>query len=156
MCFKLNATESVQYFQFDSDGNMYVYPPGGGFSGVPKLVISGDELFNESSQDFMIRSKNVVTEKHCQLDVNKLKTSQESSHQIHTYNAPLQKEILDDLSHKNFSPDTMKNVKWVRNMYVNLRNHRNTSGVEQIVCDLEKKETISETDLAYVLCRFIT
>ena len=85
-----------------------------------------------------------------------MKTSQESSHHIRTYNAPLQKEILDDLSHKNFSPDTMKKVKWVRNMYVTLRNHRNTSGVEQIVCDLEKKETFSETDLAYALCRFIT
>ena len=136
---------------------MYVYPPGGGFSGVPKLVRPGDELFNESSQDFMIRSKNVVTEKHCQLDVNELKTSQESSHRIHTYNAPLQKEILDDFKSQELLSRYHENlVKWVRNMYVNLRNHRNTSGVEQIVCYLEKKETISETDLAYVLCQFIT
>ena len=36
--------ESVQYFQFDSDGNMYVYPAGSGFSGVPRLVHPSEEL----------------------------------------------------------------------------------------------------------------
>ena len=35
----------MQYFQFDHGGNMFVYPPGSLFSGVPKLVRPGDDLF---------------------------------------------------------------------------------------------------------------
>ena len=30
--------EDVQYFQFDKDGNMFVYAPGAGFSGQCQLV----------------------------------------------------------------------------------------------------------------------
>ena len=44
-CFRLKASEPVQYFQFDSDGNMYIFPPGSGCTGEPTLVKPGDELF---------------------------------------------------------------------------------------------------------------
>ena len=43
--FRMSKSESVQYFQFDGQGNMFVYPAGSGFSGIPKLVRPGDELF---------------------------------------------------------------------------------------------------------------
>ena len=43
--------EDVQYFQFDSDGNMYIYEPGAGCSGIPRRVEPGEELhlFTERS-----------------------------------------------------------------------------------------------------------
>ena len=44
--------EMVQYFQFDADSNMFVFPPGSGCSGVPRLVQPGDELvFNTSDSE---------------------------------------------------------------------------------------------------------
>ena len=43
------ASEDVQYFRFDSDGNMFMYEHGAGFSGDCHLVSPGDELmFNQS------------------------------------------------------------------------------------------------------------
>ena len=39
------ASESVLYFQFDKEGNMYIYEPGSGFSGNCSLVKPGDEIF---------------------------------------------------------------------------------------------------------------
>ena len=38
------ASESVQYFQFDQDGNMYVFRPGSGFSGPSVKVEPGFEM----------------------------------------------------------------------------------------------------------------
>ena len=43
---RLACSESVQYFQFDSTGNMYVYPAGSGWSGTPRLVKPGEDLNN--------------------------------------------------------------------------------------------------------------
>ena len=37
-------TESVQYFQFDKEGNMYVFEPGAGFSGESVWVEPGFEV----------------------------------------------------------------------------------------------------------------
>ena len=42
--FRLHASESVQFFQFNSSGNMYVYPPGAGYTGEPKFVHPGEEF----------------------------------------------------------------------------------------------------------------
>ena len=42
--FRLKCSESVQYFQFDKDGNMYVFEPGSGFSGPCVRVEPGFEL----------------------------------------------------------------------------------------------------------------
>ena len=41
---RLIASESVQYFQFDVKGNMYVYGPGSGFSGPSVKVEPGFEM----------------------------------------------------------------------------------------------------------------
>ena len=37
----------MQYFQFDEQGNMFMYEAGAGFSGQCKLVRQGDELFTD-------------------------------------------------------------------------------------------------------------
>ena len=51
-CFfsSLKCSESVQYFQFDSDGNMYVFRPGSGFSG-PSIKVDPGFQMEECSQD---------------------------------------------------------------------------------------------------------
>ena len=46
---RLAASESVQYFQFDSAGNMYVYEPGSGFSGPSVMVNPGFEMSEVSN-----------------------------------------------------------------------------------------------------------
>ena len=42
--FRLKFSESVQYFSFDKEGNMFVYPPGAGCTGIPRKFYPGDEL----------------------------------------------------------------------------------------------------------------
>ena len=64
-------------------------------------------------------------------------------------------EELAELSHKNFSPNTMKQIRWVRKMYQDWRAHRHSCGLEFIVCDLEEKATITVESLKFALCRFI-
>ena len=42
--------KSVQYFQFDEEGDIFVFPPRSGISGKPCLVQPGDPLiFDEES-----------------------------------------------------------------------------------------------------------
>ena len=41
-------SESVQYFQFDKDGNLYVFEPGAGCLGPCVKVDSGFELYDVS------------------------------------------------------------------------------------------------------------
>ena len=50
--FRLKATKPVQYFQFDKDGNIYIYAPGAGFSGNCTLVRPGNELHTAESSTF--------------------------------------------------------------------------------------------------------
>ena len=42
--FRLACSESVQYFQFDKEGNLYVYQPGAGCSGPRVRVEPGFEI----------------------------------------------------------------------------------------------------------------
>ena len=48
MCFyfSLYKSEDIQYFQFDSSGNMYVFEPGAGMSGIAKKIEPGEEFSN--------------------------------------------------------------------------------------------------------------
>ena len=39
-------SEDVQYFQFDCSGNMYVFKPGAGMSGIAQKVEPGDNFTN--------------------------------------------------------------------------------------------------------------
>ena len=43
------ASESVQFFQFDQQGNMYVFEPGAGCTGNATLVKPGDELIFDNN-----------------------------------------------------------------------------------------------------------
>ena len=36
-----NSSESVQFMQFDAEGNLYIYEPGAGCSGVPCKIPQG-------------------------------------------------------------------------------------------------------------------
>ena len=74
LLFRLRASESVQYFQFDTNGDMYVYGPGSGFSG-PCLKVeagfemgeaSGESLFNSGDSNFSSNlSEGLVMESQC-------------------------------------------------------------------------------------------
>ena len=50
--------ESVQFFQFDSEGNMYMFEPGAGCTGASRCVEPGDEMIfgrqSEFSQEVQI------------------------------------------------------------------------------------------------------
>ena len=51
----------VQYFQFDSAENMYIFAPGAGCTGETKIVRPGDELFLASSCNPNDWTSNIVT-----------------------------------------------------------------------------------------------
>ena len=66
--FRLIAKpEDVQYMKFDSQGNLYLYEPGSGISGVPRKVIEfgSDEIVydlnenNTKEQDKKVKVESV-------------------------------------------------------------------------------------------------
>ena len=63
--FRLKASESVQYFQFDSVGNMFIFEPGAGFSGNSTLARPGDQLFTEGRS--LVQSNASVNISQCML-----------------------------------------------------------------------------------------
>ena len=70
---RFTASESVQFFQFDSEGNMYMFAPGAGCTGVIKLVQPGDEMIFtgqsvESNSNTGISSNSLMEE--LELEVN--------------------------------------------------------------------------------------
>ena len=55
--------ETVQFFQFDSEGNMYMFEPGAGCTGVPKFVPPGEEMiFSGHSDGKLEASSNTWTQ----------------------------------------------------------------------------------------------
>ena len=134
---------------------MYVYPAGSGFRGIPKLVKPGEELFNEeklpSSDSSGVSSVIATSTANCSTVSSDLVIPPSRP-----FNTPLKEEKLDELTHKNFSKETMKKVKWVLKMYREWRNYRQVNGFEQIGCDLDNKDTISRDGLIFALTRFIT
>ena len=44
----MTESEATQFFQFDQEGNMYVFAPGAGCTGPTRLVRPGDELIFNS------------------------------------------------------------------------------------------------------------
>ena len=57
--FSLAASEDVQYFQFDSEGNMFIFEPGSGFSGPAVKVEPGFEM-QTYTQENWFRDSGVV------------------------------------------------------------------------------------------------
>ena len=75
----------------------------------------------------------------------------------HSLKAPLAKSDMLSLSRKQFSDETMKKVHWVRHMYVNWCNYRNSQPhLHSFECDIESVETITKENSTDALCRFIT
>ena len=158
MCFRLAAPESVQFFQFDKDGNMYVFPPGSGCAGVPKLVHPGDEFtFSGIQEESKVANSavnvcNATTHSSQISDVTEIFSSTGSSFKV-----PLKQDVLEDLSHKNFSPETMKKVAWADKLYREWRNYRNEMpNLESILCDLNDKTSITKSALIFALTRFLS
>ena len=152
--FRLTKPESVQYFQFDSEGNMYMFAPGAGFSGISKKVAPGDELFKEE--------ESVKTELFTQSELTHVSTSREvigtpsSLNASRSFKEPLDQVKLEQLTYKNFAPDTVKKIKWAVKMFRDWRQFRSSGGFENIECDLDDKATVNEESLNFALPRFLT
>ena len=72
------------------------------------------------------------------------------------YNEPLDMVSMKKLARKNFSEETIRKVTWVRRMYSQWRIERNERSFdEQILCDLDDHETITEDNLVFGMCRFV-
>ena len=79
-----------------------------------------------------------------------------SCRQGHKFHEPLSQDDLTDLSHKNFSDETMKKVRWVKKMFSDWREYRNNiSRGQMIFCDLEDAHTITVENLNFAVCHFI-
>ena len=156
VCFhRLACSEDVQFFQFDSSGNMYVFPLGSGCTGIPRLVLPGDDLnFVPERADFTGNVTDAIVSKGI---LHEVSSTDSGTSDVREFKAPLKEEDLDELSHKNFSPDTMKKVKWVTKMYREWRNYRNSQPhLDKISCDLDHQEMISKDSLMFALSRFLT
>ena len=113
-------TETVQFFQFDKDGNMYVFPAGSDCTGNLQLVHPGDELiFSNTEEDSQKVNEEVVdcNEVAPSCLTEKMEFSHSSTNSGHSFHEPLKQEELQSLGYKNFAPDTMKKVRWVTKMY---------------------------------------
>ena len=162
--FRLKASESVQFFQFDQAGNMYIFPAGSGCTGVPKLVKPGDamiftddskkrEIF-QSEESGVVSLSNETSQLLPQVSSGCLSAIPMSNHR--KFKSPLPYEDLDKLRNKNFSPDTEKKIKWAVKMYHDWRSFRHENGFENIACDLDEKDTITYENLVFALVRFLT
>ena len=158
---RLNTVNSIQYFQFDEEGNMFMFPPGSGCSGVPKMVRPGDELFDvkiESLEECNhVASQFVEPTPPPASQLSAVSEQCELKPMCRQYNLPLEQGEIEDLSHKKFSDETLKKIRWVTKMYREWRAYRNgLPNLEKITCDLEDISTISYDSLILAVSRFIT
>ena len=137
---------------------MFIFAPGAGCSGEAKLVKPGDELIFSSEKDWEECGSTClfVATDNFQGALTSTCPAGSIAPVTHQYNAPLSDDVLVKLSHKNFSKETMKKVRWVRKMYNEWRAYRHANGFEFITCDIEDPKSICEESLTFALCRFIT
>ena len=91
----LAAPESVQYFQFDSEGNMFVFEPGAGCSGPSRLVEPGDDdIFNGESVGKTFETETSVVNES---DVHVCTEVKPVQVMKHTFNDPLKSDDLKEL-----------------------------------------------------------
>ena len=132
--------EATQFFQFDSKGNIYIYAPGAGCMADAKLVAPGDELIFSNSMQWEQRDVPLQSQTVVKLEEGLASTCPASQPNIATtreFKVPLPVESLIELSHKNFSVETMKKVRWARKMYREWHVSRESLDGGQIPCDLE-------------------
>ena len=158
----MSDAETVQYFQFDGDSNMYIFPASSGCSGIPKLVRPGDEMiFNSSVKEEEKLDENCIGttqfSEHVAFSETVAETQFYAPSTARLYNVPLDENTLEDLTHKNFAPETMKKIRWVTKMYREWRNYRNRNPqLENIECDLDDQSTFSEQSLIFAVSHFVT
>ena len=135
---------------------MYVFAPGAGCTGPTRLIRLGDEMIFNSTYN----PQDWITESKPKLEYEESGLASTCPGGVATstreFKLPLTGEGLVKLSHKNFSPETMKQIRWVRKMYREWCDHRHSQGLDYIQCDLEDKATITAETLKFTLCRFIT
>ena len=70
----------MQYFQFDSEGNMYIFQPGSGFSGPSVKVEAGFEMEKYSQEDLFRDSGVMISDvdEHSQLVFTSTETNSQS------------------------------------------------------------------------------
>ena len=74
-----------------------------------------------------------------------------------SYKKPLQQNVMESLSHKNFSDETMKKVNWVRRMYNDWREFRNGNpNLQSINSNIEEFNHLKKDEFANNVCRFIS
>ena len=137
---------------------MYIFAPGAGCTGLTKLVKPGDELIFNSSYNPHEWHTDTVSESH--KDTVILYTCPRpvatAGHEGCEYNTPVPEAEIMDLGYKNFSSETMKQVRCVHKMYREWRAHRHANGLQFIQCDLEEKATITAESLKFALYCSIT
>ena len=104
--FRISQMETIQYFQFDQTGNMFVYPASCGCTGIPKLAKPGDDIFFSDSGEEIITNtmgsdESFVTE----TQYSTVQVMACVSSAPNTFLQPLDSVKLEKLSHKNFSPE---------------------------------------------------
>ena len=137
---------------------MFVFEPGAGCTGVPRLVQPGEDLVL-SGQSEQIDISDLFDTKPSVRGSDSTQVNEVAMSDVgikRAFNVPLPKEKLDDLSHKNFSDETGKKIKWATKMYREWRMHRHSLGLEFIACDLDEVDTISYDSLVFALSRFLT
>ena len=157
MPFRLESPDSTHFFQFDSMGNIYIFAPGAGCSGEAKLVRPGDKLIFSSIYQWHQREGPSMSFSNATEESGlALSCLPAIPHDVPCeFKLPLLDDILIKLSHRNFSPETLKKICWVRKMYHDWRAFRHNCGLEFIPCDLEDKATTSHGSLKFTLCQFI-
>ena len=154
--FRATEGASTQFFQFDHAGNMYVFAPDTGATGSLKLVKPGDTLIFSSSYNPADWAADEWPGNDFQ-EAKLPRTCPADSMNIgHEFKPPLPDDALEDLGHKNFSMETMKQVRWVHKMYCEWHCYRDGLGLERILCDLEDKAMITVETLKFALPHFIT
>ena len=106
----------TQFFQFDRQGNVYVFAPGAGCTG-PTCLVRDELIFNSSYNasdwssvtDMKVEEEDPLAAHTCPAG-NAVAIGQD-------FKEPLSDEDLVELSHKNFSEETMKQIRWVPKMY---------------------------------------
>ena len=134
-----------------------MFTPGAGCTGPTKLVRPGDEMIFNSSFNPAEWSHEKCSVASDVYEEGGLTSTCPENHGslVREFKPPLPATDLVELANKNFSEETMKQIRWVRKMYNEWHAFRNGSESPFIECDLEDKATISVQSLQFTLVRFV-
>ena len=110
----MSASEATQFFQFDKEGNMYVFALGAGCTGPIKLVRPGDEMIFNCSYNLL----DWGMESQLNAGDTSLASICPVADTSHTrdFKPPLSESEFVQLANKDFSDETMKQIRWVQKM----------------------------------------